>query len=1325
MIEVTCSACGTLNRIAEGDVSPGTKFVTCASCKSRVALPGAKATTASIPKVPPLPGAPIPKIPSVIPPIGAKRQAAIDLADLPAPKRTSPLAMVDPPAKAPPPRSPLAGLDAELPAPKASAKSNASAPLDLDDLMPADLPAPKQKTGPAPKVSLDSDLPAPKPKFAPPKGNKLDDDILDLPAPKDIADLPAPKAGIVDLPTPKAPAGIVDLPTPKAPAGIVDLPTPKAPAGIVDLPTPKAGIVDLPMPKAGITDLPAPKGFTDLPAPKPGANNDLPAPKGFFDDLPQPSKQKGGIDLPAPKGFFDDLPQPATQQNKPDLPAPKGFFDDLPQPASANKPEVPAPKGFFDDLPQPAKQKGVFDDLPEPKRELSSSDLFTPPAGTELDLGDSLSGNKPLELSDSAGALDLGGFKDLDLAEPVRPEPKAEGPIKFKKPTGAPATPIAPAAVPAPKKDGPLELALADEPHQEQKKQQTKLVPKVGKADLEAAKAAKQKKTRAILAGVLGVALVGSGGVFFWQRHAAAQHKADEIASQLATARSALTATSPNHWQKAATAAKAVVEIDGHNAAAYGLGAEALIAGALDTGQMSTPRIQQGRQMIAKAQEAGITGPELDRAQALAAIAAGQSERAVTKLRALTAATPKDGFLQLYLGWALLDAGDAASAIKAFDAAVASAPATKLAALYGHGRAKLAMADLDGARADFTAVLEANKDHVGAQVGLAAALPPEKASQREADLLAILARKDIGSADPRAVVEAWTLAADVARDGNRLDVARDRYSKALAIQANAPAALTGLAMVELRDGKITVAEDLVTKAQAVAADRPEVQLVAAEVWIKTGKLPDALAQVKKLEAHQPPLPPLQQAHLMVVKGRLLEAQGQDEDAIDAFMSGAKLAGDLDLSPTMAAVEKLSQLAKKATDAHDDKKAAAYEDRADRALSSYAERASDDPQLALTLGAAYLQAGNAAKAETLLQRAVEMRGNDIDAHLQLGKALSKLGRIDESIAQLEAALKLDPTRVDIRLDVARTFETAGKDPEASAAYDKLLADPAAPLIARVYAGKFWARQGVTHHDPDEIKKAAALANAILLEDGTSAAGHYLKGEGLLAAGKTDEARVELTSATSAEDDVQYLDALGRTAEASFRATNDSKFQELAIQSYTRATEADPTWFNPWAGLGRAHVQRHEFTKSIEELDRAYKIKPDAEVAFDFGLAYKAIGPKQTARQWLEKSVELDPKRAETWFRLGEVYQDSNQPGDDRKMIDAFEKATRLGLEEEAKGAQLDWLTEAFYTLGDQYMLVHNLSGAKHAWQQYIGRHPKDQTRYKTAYEALATTLKSVP
>jgi len=79
-----------------------------------------------------------------------------------------------------------------------------------------------------------------------------------------------------------------------------------------------------------------------------------------------------------------------------------------------------------------------------------------------------------------------------------------------------------------------------------------------------------------------------------------------------------------------------------------------------------------------------------------------------------------------------------------------------------------------------------------------------------------------------------------------------------------------------------------------------------------------------------------------------------------------------------------------------------------------------------------------------------------------------------------------------------------------------------------------------------------------------------------------------------------------------------------------------------------------------------------------------------------------------------------------MVDALEKATRLGVKEEATtGKTIDWLTDAFYTLGDQYQLVHNESGQKHAWQKYVDRKPKDQARYTEVMNALATSLKSVP
>src|SRR5712672_1350971 len=118
MIEATCSACGTLNRVSEANVPAGAKFVTCAGCKARVALPLLPGPAAGVST--PHDSAPL-----------------IELADLPAPKRSHTLSSQPPPptprtspATNPPAHRGLAAaLDPELPAPKATRAAGPTRPV--------------------------------------------------------------------------------------------------------------------------------------------------------------------------------------------------------------------------------------------------------------------------------------------------------------------------------------------------------------------------------------------------------------------------------------------------------------------------------------------------------------------------------------------------------------------------------------------------------------------------------------------------------------------------------------------------------------------------------------------------------------------------------------------------------------------------------------------------------------------------------------------------------------------------------------------------------------------------------------------------------------------------------------------------------------------------------------------------------------------------------------------------------------------------------------------------------------------------------------------
>ncbi len=1286
----------------------------------------------------------------------------VDLADLPAPKRAGGLG--DAP-KPPPPRSALD--DAELPAPKGAKPTAAPSALDLDDLMP---PSKSSEAGLA-------DLPTPKP-----RGSALGDAPASRPAPSALADLPAPKAkpsALADLPAPKAkPSALADLPAPKSKPGLTDLPAPKGKPGALDLddlPAPKSmggrplaasmpsldDDLDLPAPAAhggGYGNLPMPKpgANNDLPMPKPGANNDLPAPKGFFDDLPQPAKKGSNIDLPAPKGFFDDLPQPALSGSKPELPAPKSFFDDLPQPTKSPAPGAPASGGgFFDDLPQPSKSAkggGLFDDLAPAGGKQGGPDAIS--FGNDIELSPGLGGDRPLELDGGGGPeLDLGlpmgdstDFTELDLSEPSAKSGKqlaAEAaamptepgsPIKIKTPkAGGKQTPI---AISVPKKDaGPvdLKLDLADDPHDGKAAAAAtaggKTAKRKGKSAEETAedKAAKRKRSRIVLASLLGLSLLGAGGFYFYKKHTAEQARQDTISEQLAIAKKALGDANANHWTRAFAAAEEVLAIEPNHVPALGVAAEAAIAGALDNGINYDARIKTGRNRAQQGIGVGKTSTELERAKAVMAIAAGQADRSVPMLQQLIAADPKSGWLQLYMGWALLAKGDAPAAQTAFEQAVALDAATKLPALYGHGQAKLLKADIEGARVDFATVLEMpdGKKHIGAQVGLAATLPPQQSAQREADLMAILnlPEAELAKADPRAVGRAWVLAGDVARTSGRYDIARERYRKAIAITALDVSALNGLAAVELREGKIQIARDLLQKALAANPNDAESQLLDASADIAEGKLPEADTKLAKLFERQPPLPPLQLARLHVAKGRLLETQGKDEEAIAEYSKGAKLAGDLDLTPTMAAVTKLTALAKKAPD---EASAMGYRDRAAELLAALAEKAKEDGEVAMTLGVAYLQAGDATKAEVVLRRAVAMREKDPESRLQLARALVALNRTDEAVASLKEALAIDPKRGDVSLELARTYQNAGRHTEAMAAYDKLLTEENVPVIVRMLAGRYFASRG-------EFAKAAAQAEPILKVEPQNAGGLYLKGEGLILTKNWDDARKALTRASDLDiTDAQALDALGRAFEGSHTDTDELKYIEGARHAYHRATKADPKMFHPYLGLGRSYVRKGDWNEALQALTVASGLdKTNSEVMYNMGLAYYGLrttpGPyKKTAAQWFESALKNKPEmsledRAEANYKLGDLYFEQNKPGDAAR---AFDAATRTGEEvEKQTGRAPEWLTETFYRLGQVYEGQNDKANQKRAWTRFVDRKPKPSDRVKAAEYWLNTTGKN--
>ena len=1297
MLEVACAVCGAVYRFPRIDIPVGGKTVACAKCKARIVVQ------------PPPP--PPPMIGGTGDVIDLGRDQ--DLIDMPREGQE----VVDLPA---PKLLPSVGPDREivdLPAPRLLPRTQTE-PLTLDNI---DLLAPVGPTRSRP--------PAPPPLIPPPAAPPLipppPSEAQTIPRPRGAAgaipDLPAPKRssepvrpsftvpaiapptfGVPPPPTP-APA---PAPTSAArgtdPADLPDLPAPKygGPARDLfdDLPSRGPSLADLPTPKRASTPAAAPQ---PAPAAAPPADiTDLPAPKGFFEDLPRPAANqdpRGSSDLPAPKGFFDDLPQPAGP-GRPDLPAPKGFFDDLPQAATQARSDLPAPKGFFDDLPQPGHSAtGV--ELPSPREFFDEASQHSRGPRPEHDLGGHH--GLPDPVATGAPPLDLGedGLSGLDLpdAPPMIPATRT-GVVSFSN--------SAPGEQPRnPAKAGGLnELDLAAPARRDSPSQPIQVradaAPRISRRKL--------KKVAAIAA--IALALGGTGGYLMYDRWQTKKARAAAIEHSLADAHRALLAGDPSHWGKALGAAKDVLARSPKHPEALATAALAQLAGYYDQGTNRDGRVKAGRALLEQARLASARGPTMTKALAIDTLIEGDGKAAITRLTPLAASDPE---ALLYLGWAQLAAERWDEAGATFDKTIAKTPGRKLVATYGKAQALLGKGDVEAARAAFLAVIALDANHVGAQVGLAAAMPAADFLKQETELLAILQRPKLDTVDPRVRAQAWRLAGNDARSAGRLDAARERYRKALELVTDDVATLIAGAALELRDGKLDVAATDIERALTRAPDDVDANLVKIELDITNLQLNAAEARLKTLRDRQPPIVNLvQRGQIEILDGHRLATGHDINGAIASYRKARDILGTDNIAPTIAASTLLGRLAAEADKAGKTDQATKLRAQATAELAVLSDAATADPTLAVTLGVAYADAGGLVDAERWLRGAVAARPGDVEARFQLAEVLRKAGKTDEAIESLKEAFALAPSRVDLGVGLARAYEAAGRDVEAGDVYETMLKGDDIPDLAEKISIDVRARAGRYFARIDKKDRAGAQGAAILKVEPDSATGHFLAGEGLLHAGKAVDARQEMQRAFDRDPDPQFADGLGRAQEQIFKEANDTAARDEALRAYLAASAKAPAMLHPLAAAGRLYLHRREFGKAIDTLKQAYALSATAEIAGDIGMSYFELKDRREALHWLEIARKGAPP-AETIYVLARLYGDLNRGADQAAMLT---RATDEGEKAEPKPSKFDWLDDAYLQLAELQDARNNLTAACRAYANYISRGPSDPGKLNVARSA---------
>jgi tetratricopeptide (TPR) repeat protein len=277
----------------------------------------------------------------------------------------------------------------------------------------------------------------------------------------------------------------------------------------------------------------------------------------------------------------------------------------------------------------------------------------------------------------------------------------------------------------------------------------------------------------------------------------------------------------------------------------------------------------------------------------------------------------------------------------------------------------------------------------------------------------------------------------------------------------------------------------------------------------------------------------------------------------------------------------------------------------RCFTKAVEIAPANPSLIASLGASYAQAGDRAKAERYIARAVRMtarRGRpDARVYLLAGELLLRSGHIRqvaESVPLFTKALMADPHLADAYYGRASAYERMKKYRQAEA--DGLAAlreserrRDAHQLLIRIY-------QAQGRHE-EAAEYTARLERLAASEQNSLAAGRKLR-------------------------------ALLAEAEPLLRA---GRFAEAAIR-YEEIVRISPSFYEGWFALGAAYSQTSRHVEAEAAFRKYLEIQP-LSADGHAGLGVLLLGMKRSteARPLLERALQLDPSLTEARKALARI------------------------------------------------------------------------------------------
>jgi len=321
---------------------------------------------------------------------------------------------------------------------------------------------------------------------------------------------------------------------------------------------------------------------------------------------------------------------------------------------------------------------------------------------------------------------------------------------------------------------------------------------------------------------------------------------------------------------------------------------------------------------------------------------------------------------------------------------------------------------------------------------------------------------------------------------------------------------------------------------------------------------------------------------------------------------------------------------------------------------------------LRQGLAFLEAGDAAGADLLLDTYLGRAPDDADGHNIAALAKRGLGQMDAAVDHLRKAVALVPSEPLYTVNLANLLGEVGQGEAALAVLDALLTT--VPGQADALIQRCLILQRLRRFD-----EAAAVARmAVAFHRGLGRAHHTL-GMSLLKGGKFAEAETAFAEAVQIDPgavDTWINRGVAQKETGDFTAAEASYRQALALAPsdpivhnnlanvlaaagrtpeavalYRAAVDLDPSYADAKANLGLALRDAGDVPGAVDFLTEAVAAHPTHAVLLNaYGNVLRQAERTADAVQALSRAVELVPDYAEAHNNLGLAYAIKNQMDD---------------------------------------------------------------------------------